>query len=286
MPLQPDEVAATTAGQPQVTGQPQQAQRPSFYLTPQQLQMLQFLQQNHGSLTPQQQGLLAQLQHQYRAMQQHLQQQAAAQRGLRPGMPGYPMSYAAAGQPGVVKGYGVPQQPQSGTVALQTGFTDTNTGYNAAPATGNCQTAGMPYKSASDPSYRPTAQQTPQPSQIVTNQQQQFTPQQLQNHQFGHTQISSTTSCYPEGSSSNKDTNLEETARELHEIFSGKDTSSLAEDLLKHLTSEVGKDEAQQLLNNGTLSSGPFSPSNTDAENGKLKEIKVNILLNKDLSII
>lgn len=82
--------------------------------------MLQFLQQNHGSLTQQQQGLLAQLQQQYRCMQQHqqqirLQQQQAAQRGLRPGQPGYPTSYnhSQLGQPGVIKNYGIPQQPVS-----------------------------------------------------------------------------------------------------------------------------------------------------------------------------
>jgi hypothetical protein len=89
--------------------------------------MLQFLQQNHGSLTPQQQGLLAQLQHQYRSMQQHqqqlrLQQQQASQRGLRPGQPGYPMGYAPAhaqpGQPGVIKSYGMPQQPVRAPISL------------------------------------------------------------------------------------------------------------------------------------------------------------------------
>lgn len=95
-----------------------QQRPPSFYLSPQQLQMLQCLQQNQGSLSPQQQALLAQLQHQYRAMQQHqqqtrLQQQQAAQRGLRPGQPGYPASFTHSqpGQPGVIKNYGLPQQP-------------------------------------------------------------------------------------------------------------------------------------------------------------------------------
>ena len=95
-----------------------QQRPPSFYLSPQQLQMLQFLQQNQGSLTPQQQGLLAQLHNQYRSMQQHqqqirLQQQQAAQRGLRPGQPGYPTVYSHSqqGQPGVIKNYGLPQQP-------------------------------------------------------------------------------------------------------------------------------------------------------------------------------
>ena len=66
-------------GQPQQPAapiqQPQQQpqQRPHFYLTPQQLQTLQFL-QNQPHLTPQQQNLLQQLQHQFRLMQQHQQQ--------------------------------------------------------------------------------------------------------------------------------------------------------------------------------------------------------------------
>ena len=47
---------------------------PSFYLTSQQLQMLQYLQQNQNSLTAQQQQLLLQLQNHYRLMQQHQQQ--------------------------------------------------------------------------------------------------------------------------------------------------------------------------------------------------------------------
>uniref|UniRef100_A0A0K2U1I1 JmjC domain-containing protein n=2 Tax=Lepeophtheirus salmonis TaxID=72036 RepID=A0A0K2U1I1_LEPSM len=47
--------------------------RPSFYLTNQQIQTLQFL-QNQPSLLPQQQQLLQQLQHQLRQMQQHQQQ--------------------------------------------------------------------------------------------------------------------------------------------------------------------------------------------------------------------
>jgi len=85
--------------------------------------MLHFLQQNLNSLTPQQQAVLVQLQHQYRAMQQHQQhqqqirqqQQQAGQRGLRPGQPGYPTTFGhpqTLGQSsGVVKNYGIPQQP-------------------------------------------------------------------------------------------------------------------------------------------------------------------------------
>lgn len=84
--------------------------------------MLHFLQQNHGSLTQQQQALFVQLQQQYRAMQQHQQhirlqqQQQAAQRGLRPGQPGHPTAYGGHPQnlgqsSGVIKNYGIPQQP-------------------------------------------------------------------------------------------------------------------------------------------------------------------------------
>lgn len=65
---------------------------PSFYLTSQQLQMLQYLQQNQNSLTPQQQQLLLQLQNHYRLMQQHqqqlrMQQQQQQQQMIRGGAP-------------------------------------------------------------------------------------------------------------------------------------------------------------------------------------------------------
>ena len=60
----------TTPGQ-QIPQQPQQ--RPAFYLTQQQLQTLQYL-QNQPNLLPQQQQVLQQLQHQFRLMQQHQQQ--------------------------------------------------------------------------------------------------------------------------------------------------------------------------------------------------------------------
>ncbi|XP_003693788.1 histone demethylase UTY [Apis florea] len=251
-----------------------QQRPPPFYLTSQQLQMLQFLQQNHGSLTQQQQGLLAQLQQQYRCMQQHqqqirLQQQQAAQRGLRPGQPGYPTGYnhTQLGQPGVIKNYGIPQQPlqQGGTVALQTGFSDSNVGYNTA-ATGNSQTPGMPYKSASDSNY-------PQ-RQLTSGQYNQYQPNQYTAQ--GYTQISSTTSNYPEGSAGNKDLGV--TDQELQALLSQKDiATSLAEDLLKHFGSEDldVKEEAPSIMNNGTLSSGPFSPSNLEESTEKIKEVKL-----------
>ena len=78
------------------------------------MQMLHCLQQSQGNLSAQQQTILGQLQHQYRSMQQHqqqirLQQQQAVQRGIRPGQPGY--THSQQGQPGVIKNYGLPQQP-------------------------------------------------------------------------------------------------------------------------------------------------------------------------------
>ncbi|XP_015114271.1 histone demethylase UTY isoform X2 [Diachasma alloeum] len=251
--------------------QPQPQQRPPpFYLNPQQLQMLQFLQQNHGNLSPQQQAHLQQLQLQYRSMQQHqqqlrLQQQAALQRGLRPGQPGFPTGYGPPQppQPGVIKSYGIPPQPQGGTVALQTGFTDSTTSYNT-PATGNAQsTPGMPYKSASDQTF-------PRP-QFSTYQSNQYAAQ-------GYTQITSTTSSYPEGAAGNKDLGV--TDQELTALLSQKDIArSLAEDLLKHFGSEdldPKHTPKPPIMNNGTLSSGPFSPSNLDDDKIKdvIKEVK------------
>ena len=63
-------VAGQQAG---VAAPPAPAQRPNFYLSQQQLQTLQYL-QNQPSLLPQQQQLLHQLQQQFRLMQQHQQQ--------------------------------------------------------------------------------------------------------------------------------------------------------------------------------------------------------------------
>lgn len=154
---------------------------------------------------------------------------------------------------------------QGGTVALQTGFSDSNVGYNTA-ATGNSQTPGMPYKSASDPNY-------PQ-RQLTSNQYNQYQPNQFTAQ--GYTQISSTTSNYPEGSAGNKDLGV--TDQELQALLSQKDiATSLAEDLLKHFGSEDldVKEEAPSIINNGTLSSGPFSPSNLEENADKIKEVKL-----------
>ncbi|XP_034943384.1 histone demethylase UTY [Chelonus insularis] len=292
-PQQKQQSQQQTPTQQQQSQQPPQAQQqqqsqqspalqpqrtPPFYLTSQQLQMLQLLQQNSNNLTSQQQGILQQLQLQYRLMQQHqqqlrIQQQQAAQRGLRPGQPGYPPGLtnlregqSATQQTGaVIKNYGIDQQqPQGGTVALQTGFSDTNITYNTV-ATGNTQQSpGMPYKSAADSSY---AQQNV--SQYNHYQSNQYTMQ-------GYTQMNPTTGNYPENTvSNNKDIGV--TDQELQALLSQKDiATSLAEDLLKHFGSEdlEVKDETPSAINNGTLSSGPFSPSNIE-NNERIKEVKV-----------
>lgn len=76
--------------QPQPLPQQQQQQHstPSFYLTHQQLQMLQHLQKNHENLTPQHQAMLQQLTNQYRMMQQHQQQLRLQQQQQLRGQPG------------------------------------------------------------------------------------------------------------------------------------------------------------------------------------------------------
>ncbi|XP_059617836.1 histone demethylase UTY isoform X2 [Phlebotomus argentipes] len=131
----------------EVAGQRRPGQ-PSFYLTQQQLQMLQYLQQNQSNLPPHQQELLQQLTQQYRMMQQHqlrLQQQRAQQGGqqpvTRPGhFPGQQTSNGTSFQ-------AQQRTPPSGTVA-QTGFADSTGNFPAA--TGHTQpAAGMPFKAAS-----------------------------------------------------------------------------------------------------------------------------------------
>lgn len=99
----------------------QQAPMPNFYLNQQQLQMLQYLQQNQNNLNAQQQQLLQQYANQYRLMQQHQQQlrlqQAHQQRNQQQG--GAPTPFQGQQQqqqqsPQSQAGYGQQQtlQPQ------------------------------------------------------------------------------------------------------------------------------------------------------------------------------
>lgn len=162
---------------------------------------------------------------------------------------------------------------------MQTGFSDTNVGYNTA-ATGNTtQTPGMPYKSASDPTYPPQRQQITGGAQYGGQYQQQ--PNQYASQSYP--QVTSATSGYSESSTvvaANKD-NLGVTDQELQALLSQKDiATSLAEDLLKHFGSDdletVVKEEPSSgdvINDNGTLSSDPFSPSKENAAD-KIKEEK------------
>lgn len=146
-------------------------QRPPVFLNQQQLQMLQYLQQNHANLNPQQQSMLHQLTQQYRIMQQYkaMQAQTAAARQ-------YPQQQQQQQQQGPFQpSLDGQRTPTSGTVA-QTGFVSDG---SFSPATGHTQqAAGMPFKSAA----------TGYPQQ----QQQQFNATNNQQ-QAGFTQISSTT---------------------------------------------------------------------------------------------
>ncbi|XP_055635786.1 lysine-specific demethylase 6A isoform X2 [Toxorhynchites rutilus septentrionalis] len=115
-------------------------QVPNFYLNQQQLQMLQYLQQNQNSLNAQQQNLLQQYAHQYRLMQQHQQQirlqqqqqQQAQQRNQQVGV----ATFQGQGQQQPVAGGGYSQQGQQGQ---QLG----------APDNGNFPAvSGQPFKTA------------------------------------------------------------------------------------------------------------------------------------------
>lgn len=216
------------------------AARPSFYLTSQQIETMEYLQQNVGNLTMQQQNVLQQLQHNYRMMQQHQQQlraqqqqqqsQAPQQQQQRPAgntPPGQvPQSpnqnrsqqpYSNAYQGNVTKNYGLPTQ--TGTVAPQTNFQETFSSNAAIPTT---QSPGMPYKSQT--------------------QEQSFAGRanNFQNAQFNQ-------SFQPPGNANNSQSNnfdfphteLTVSDQELTALLSQKDiATSLAEDLLKHFGSE------------------------------------------------
>uniref|UniRef100_A0A182PFA4 JmjC domain-containing protein n=1 Tax=Anopheles epiroticus TaxID=199890 RepID=A0A182PFA4_9DIPT len=129
-----------------VVGQPV----PPFYLNPQQLLQLQYL-QNQSNLTTQQQAMLTTLTNQYRLMQQHqlrLQQQQRNQQ-----LQQQQQQPAFQGQPQGGGGFGVAagnKTPQSGIVPqTATGSGGFVNDGHFSPATGQSQqTAGMPYKSA------------------------------------------------------------------------------------------------------------------------------------------
>nr|CAD7428039.1 unnamed protein product [Timema monikensis] len=267
-----------------IVGNSQHRQVPLFYLNQQQMQTLQFLQQNITNLTPQQRGVMEQLQHQFRLMQQH-QQQLRQQRatGVVRQSPQY-LAYQQ--QRPVIKTYSMTQNMQ-GTVTPQTGFVDSGVGYPAATGSSQ-QSPGMPYKSA-------TSEQ-----QLYQQRQYQFTPTSTQNpctvsphivapvstlqqETLGYQQQTSSppyqhTSVYPPSSPNAKDLAVSE--QELTALLSQKDlTTSFAENLLKHF--ETGSEETNSLLEESltgnTLSSGPFSPSNMEHSLAVTKSNRSNI---------
>lgn len=119
----------------QVTGRsgvPPQQQTPPFYLSSQQMQILQNLQKRRDSLTPQEQNVYKQLLNQYNMMVHH-QQQLRQQQQQQQNIGQHQQNFQ--------------QVPQSGTVA-QTGFAvDNSTNFPAATGQSH-QNAGMPYNSA------------------------------------------------------------------------------------------------------------------------------------------
>lgn len=109
-------------------------QTPPFYLSSQQMQILQNLQKRRDSLSPQEQNAYKHLLNQYNMMHQHQQQLRQQQsQQIQPNVGQHQQSFQ--------------QVPQSGTVA-QTGFAvDNSTNFPAATGQSH-QNAGMPYNSA------------------------------------------------------------------------------------------------------------------------------------------
>ncbi|KAL1121992.1 hypothetical protein AAG570_003400, partial [Ranatra chinensis] len=212
---------------------------PSFYLNHQQLQMLQFLQQNVNTLTPQQTNLLQQLQHQYRMMQQHQQQVRLQQQQRATSQQQYTGNY----QTSVIKSY--PQQQvgfyeaftfyyfrdQFGTVTPQTGLSSEPNNYTAATPTSQ---QAVPYRTAGQYPYSQSS------------------------HTTNFNQLTSNSS-----SGANTDV-VGVSDQELQALLAQNDiATSLAEDLLKHFSSPAPSEEADSKEHASTAGSRPGSNSST-----------------------
>ncbi|XP_037903545.1 histone demethylase UTY isoform X2 [Hermetia illucens] len=220
--FKPGEELPSQQQQPTTTSRP--APQSANYLSSNQLQMLQYLQQNQNNLTPPQKQMLQHLTQQYRLMQQHQQQlrlqqcvqQSVVQTGYQP-------------QTGA-------RAPQSGTIAQPGGFVDNSNNY--AAATGNTQpAAGMPFKSANVPNstgFRP---------------QQSFNTTMHPTGAFG--QITSIV-----GPGTN---DLGVSEQELQELLS-RNSTSFAEDFLKNLSSDI-KDEIPSDFGSADESQSNKSPT-------------------------
>ncbi|ETN61612.1 histone demethylase UTY [Anopheles darlingi] len=202
---------------------------PSFYLNQQQLQMLQFL-QNQNNLTTHQQSLLQTLMHQYRMMQQH-QQRLQQQRAQQQQQQQQQQAVQFQGQ-----GSGIAQQQQQQLVAAgnktpQTGIVPqtasgggggfVNDGH-FSPATGQSQqAAGMPYKSAGG-TYAPSGFPGAAPAPGA-----------------GFTQISSSTTATVLQSPQQQQPHQADLDQELQALLSSKDDkATFAETLLKQFSSD------------------------------------------------
>lgn len=186
-----------------VGGPPQPT--PSFYLSQQQLQLLQHLQKNHDSLSPQHQTMLQQLSQQYRMMQQH-QQQLRVQQQQQLQHRNAPSAFMGQPQPQSELGPGV---GSSGPVAVgqpQAGYDGINNAMMPA-VQGLPNNPALPFKAEAGAEF-PNA-----------------------NGGYNHTQITSTT-------------NQSELDPEIEALLSRTDiASSLAENLLKQFGTDGIKEE-------------------------------------------
>lgn len=215
---------------------------PAFYLTSQQLQLMQYLQQNVSNLTPAQQvrqlscvhtrvllhifllqSTLQQLQHQYRLMQQH-QQQLRAQRQTTPGNNSSPVIT----RPGQTNAFNGPAQSQ---------FTNQTSQNNVTPS---------------------------QTTQIKLHQPLLNAPVPICSKDL-----------LPMGAANSSELDVSE--EDLKDLFSQKDlATTLAENLLKHFGSD-DTIEIKEEPGANTLSSGPFSPSNIESNKEIKQEVKERI---------
>uniref|UniRef100_A0A8D8V7C9 Lysine-specific demethylase 6A n=2 Tax=Cacopsylla melanoneura TaxID=428564 RepID=A0A8D8V7C9_9HEMI len=175
---------------------------PSFYLNAHQLQTLQFLQQNASNLSPQQQTMLQQLQHQYRLMQQHQQQQRLQQQQQRV-LPG--------NQQVQRPGQSIPNSQQyPSNIKQQPGNFDLNGSQFSTSSTPNSNVVGDSFN-------------------------------QYQFNQQGFSQISSSSDSPKMSSMSSNDMNVSDQELQAL-LSQKDIATSLAEDLLKHFGSPSAAD--------------------------------------------
>ncbi|XP_055386671.1 lysine-specific demethylase 6A [Condylostylus longicornis] len=223
--------------------------QPAIYLSQQQMQMLQFLQQNQSNLNPQQTLLYQQLSNQYRLMTQHqqqirIQQQQQQQQQLH------------QQQQTIIQQSGVFQQPQT-TAGVRTPQSDQNANFNLnnfSAATANTQPAAViPHKSANNNDFK-------------LNDQHNQTLYELSNSN-DFTQIPPS-----------NDNDLGVTDQELQALLSQKD---LAEDILKTLASdgldikeELDADDLSDLTNSSSNFMQTTTPTNSSTLRNKSPPIK------------